>query len=494
MSRSTVLALLLAVGLTACGPADEEQGLTDLNCDRCDAATGGNQVIVIAFDGSRAIGMWRDSMAFARQVQAESGKSIHYSYFINTPYYLTDPPANALGIRRGDIPADEALRRWAYTQLAINEGHEIGSHLVGHYNGESWSADRWRQEFDMFDQHVKNRLFQPLRTSAGQPLFPRFACADPLAEECDPVFPVVDEDGTELFDAQGNASAAAIASGRLVPYRMVGVRAPELGWNNAMLDVMAARGFRYDTSQTGQLGWPGRTRGNLWEFPVQMFPRTRSSKQILGMDYNFYVGHLDGAEVEEMYNKVIGRAYAGSRHPVYLCHHFSNWAGPDGVTYWDSLKRSVRNTAKSLDGVRFVSYIELTDMFDAAGAGSGTPQPLPQTQAPFVGTPCTTHDQCADLDGGFCMTYGSSQGFCTIECSSTCPDRTGAAGTFCVASAGLQGVGLPPGDLSDLPAGVCVSKADPANQSCAGIPGTRPTTLPRLNDSSRTSQVCAPGQ
>jgi hypothetical protein len=344
------------VGLLACGgePMDgSSRGKSD--------NPSNGQIVTIAFDGSRAISMWRESMAFAREMRRDQGKQVHFTYFINTPYYLTDPPRNALGISAGDISADEALRRWAYTQLAINEGHEIGSHLVGHYNGEGWSQEQWEQEFTMFEDHVRDHLFAPVLNSEGQPLFPRFSCDDPLATECDPVYPVLDTDGKELFDAQGKPNPEMIASGRLVPHRMVGLRAPELGWNNSMLDVMAARGFVYDTSQTGTLTWPDLTRGNLWEFPVQTFPRTRSSRSVLGMDYNFYVNKVDGAEVAEMYEKVVREAREGDRHPVYLCHHFSKWAGPDGMTYWDALKQSVRSLA-SLGDVSFPSYIELVDL------------------------------------------------------------------------------------------------------------------------------------
>ncbi len=476
------LLAFLAAGCMGPDPA-EEAGEAPL-CDSCDGLLGRQQAITVAFDGSRSIAMWRDSMAFAREIESTTGKTLHFTYFINTPYYLTDPPPNALGVGRGAIPPEEALRRWAYTQMAINEGHEIGSHLVGHYNGSDWSASRWRQEFDMFDEHARDRLFQPVLGSNGAPLFPRWSCSDPIATECDPVYPVLDDDGTVLFDAQGRASSAAIASGRLVPYVMVGVRAPELGWNNAMLDVMAERGFRYDTSQTGQRGWPARTRNGLWEFPVQMFPRTRSSRAILGMDYNFYVGHLTGAEVAEMYDRVVREAYEGSRHPVYFCHHFSRWEGPDGVTYWSALQGAIRAAARRAD-VIFPSYVELTALVEG---GTTT-----TTTLPFVGTACEGHDDCMGLEGSFCATHGSGdRGFCSLGCDRYCPDRPGEAATFCVASSELEGLGLPGEDLSSLPAGVCVPKAEPANGRCAELPGTAPTTLGRFNDPSRTAEVCAP--
>lgn len=479
-----VLQGILALVAAGCAGQDPAEG-TGLGepCEACDGALGRTQVITVAFDGSRSIEMWRDTMAFAREIRAQTGNALHYTYFINTPYYLTDPPRNALGVTRGDISAAEATRRWAYTQMAINEGHEIGSHLVGHYNGSDWSVSRWREEFETFDSHVQGHLFQPVLGSNGAPLFPRWSCADPLATECDPVYPVLDEDGSVLFDAQGRPSPEALASGRLVPYVMVGVRAPELGWNNAMLDVMAERGFRYDTSQTGELGWPSRTRNGLWEFPVQMFPRTRSSRAILGMDYNFYVGNLTGAEVGEMYDRVIREAYESDRHPVYFCHHFSRWAGPDGVTYWSALQSAIRAAARRTD-VLFPTYDELTTLVEG-GARPG--------ELPFVGTACTTHDDCAGLEGGFCVTHDAgAQGFCSLACDRYCPDRPGQAGTFCVAASDLEGIGLPEGDLSSLPAGLCLEKSEAANSSCADLPGTAPRTLSRMNDPSRTAEVCAP--
>jgi hypothetical protein len=264
---------------------------------------------------------------------------------------------------------------------------------------------------------------------------------------------------------------------------MVGVRAPELGWNNNMLDVMAERGFRYDTSKTGSLEWPGRTRGNLWELPVQMFPRTRSSRSVLGMDYNFKVNNVSGAEVREMYDLVIERSYEGDRHPVFFCHHFSRWSGPDGVTYWSSLQGAIRAVA-ARGKVHFLNYRELADVFD----GGYAPAP-----APFVGTPCTESSECSSVEGGFCMKYGAgSTGFCSTGCDRYCPDRSGYATTFCVNSSDLGGDPVVADSDDAVPEGVCVSRSEALNSFCGDIPGTTAADLERHNDPTRTEAVCVP--
>jgi len=185
-----------------------------------------------------------------------------------------------------------------------------------------------------------------------------------------------------------------------------------------------------------------------------------------------------------MYRNVVRDARAGTRYPVFLCHHFSYWYGPERErSYWAVLKTVIRDMAE-LPDVEFPSYVELADRFD-----SGYEPPV----IPFVGTTCIDHGECMDLDGGFCMMHGDEVlGFCTIGCERTCPDRSGHATTFCVASDELTGVGLPSGDLSELPGGVCVSKSERKNAYCQEVAGTTPQTMSRFSEPSRSADVCAP--
>jgi peptidoglycan/xylan/chitin deacetylase (PgdA/CDA1 family) len=93
----------------------------------------------------------------------------------------------------------------------------------------------------------------------------------------------------------------------------------------------------------------------------------------------------------------------------------------------------------------------------------------------FIGDKCTTNTDC-NYSGGTC----APAGFCTEACTSTCPDQSGKAGTFCIAN---------PDDTTH---GMCVSKSESVNGNCAGLPMTSSMTEPRFSDPNVTALVCAP--
>lgn len=94
----------------------------------------------------------------------------------------------------------------------------------------------------------------------------------------------------------------------------------------------------------------------------------------------------------------------------------------------------------------------------------------------WIGSACFSDLDCAGLTGGRCELDGSGEnrpGFCTVPCSKYCPDRTGEAGTFCVA-----------GDGGGECRARCLRQDDcPAGYACtAGIP--------RFNQPSVQASVC----
>jgi hypothetical protein len=93
----------------------------------------------------------------------------------------------------------------------------------------------------------------------------------------------------------------------------------------------------------------------------------------------------------------------------------------------------------------------------------------------FIGDKCTANADC-NFTGGTC----APAGFCTEACTSTCPDESGKAPTFCIAN---------PDDTAH---GMCVSKSAPQNNSCAGLPNTTAMTEPRFSDPNVTALVCTP--
>ena len=103
---------------------------------------------------------------------------------------------------------------------------------------------------------------------------------------------------------------------------------------------------------------------------------------------------------------------------------------------------------------------------------------------------CGTDPDCnftAPGATGFCHRFGAdggtmNYGFCSLACAGYCPDRAGAAATFCVAA-------------SDGQSGLCAVKAPDAS-TCASIPGTSAQDADRyIGDSTAaasTASVCLP--
>jgi peptidoglycan/xylan/chitin deacetylase (PgdA/CDA1 family) len=134
------------------------------------------------------------------------------------------------------------------------------------------------------------------------------------------------------------------------------------------------------------------------------------------------------------------------------------------------------------NGFKFVSLSDATTFPKLNGTSA--PQPA------WVGTPCKANETCnfsASGEKGYCHMFedeaGEPQGFCSLACAGYCPDRSGAAPTFCVS-------------LDGGSTGECVSKASDANHQCTDLPGTSATRADRYLGSSTappaTATVCMP--
>jgi peptidoglycan-N-acetylglucosamine deacetylase len=142
------------------------------------------------------------------------------------------------------------------------------------------------------------------------------------------------------------------------------------------------------------------------------------------------------------------------------------------------------NTANSLEGIitklqsEGFSFVNVDDLsaFPKLNAGS---EPVPA--GAFIGTPCEADETCS-YTGGYCLKGSTAQGVCSQSCEGYCPDQSGFAPTFCA-------------ELNPS-LGACLPKSDAKNQSCAAIPGTTGSVLPRFIGSSSasaaTANVCVP--
>ncbi|MDD9945019.1 MAG: carboxypeptidase regulatory-like domain-containing protein [Myxococcales bacterium] len=106
-----------------------------------------------------------------------------------------------------------------------------------------------------------------------------------------------------------------------------------------------------------------------------------------------------------------------------------------------------------------------------------------QDADPFIGDPCNSDDDCEYMhkgESGFCY-RSEGGGICSLRCKGTCPDfPSHRATTMCVE------------DPSDEDRGICVPRAQSANDYCAALPGTGAQTMGRFK-ATGGGDVCYPG-
>lgn len=295
------------------------------------------QYVLLSFDGSRSLDMWEKTRAFARDMQTR-GKPVHFTYFISGVYFLDknhvkqyQPPRSRPGISTigfGTTPGDVA-ERVKEVNGAIAEGHEIGSHVNGHFNGSDWGQSDWQQEFDSFSQLISNVAANNAITS-------------------------------NVNEFKLNIS----------PHDIIGFRAPDLGVSRGLWPVMKKFGFAYDASRPAKLGTqPYQISPGIWELPLSGLTVGVRRNHVLSMDYNFYIEQTGGVSIahrnsplwnvlyQEMldsYRAYFKTNYEGDHAPVIIGHHFSLWN--DGV-YWEALKTFADEVCGRAD-VRCVTFRE----------------------------------------------------------------------------------------------------------------------------------------
>lgn len=328
----------------------------------------------VAFDGSQRFSLWLRTMERARALQRRHGARPRFTYFVNACYYTTERLESDIG--RAQSRAEVLVRR-ALTQQAINEGHEIGNHGVGHHDGSQWSLEAWRQELTRFHSIMDGQLFEPIPSDDGGFVFPRFeplagaesgsagarcqrdddcsshlcvglgaqvsvcsepcnlkrrcpegmACGAPMfRKETDLCLPVpsypVELDGRVLFDAKGNPNPK---HPRLRRYAFRGHRAPYLGANDAMIEALLERGYAYDTSLGAGPGVPFRVGPEggkaLLGFALMPWPGARA----IPMDYNYLKVENARERMRDDYRDGLVQAYTRGRWPWNVGHHFATW-------------------------------------------------------------------------------------------------------------------------------------------------------------------------
>ncbi|MBD2485778.1 polysaccharide deacetylase family protein [Planktothrix sp. FACHB-1365] len=292
------------------------------------------QFVLLAFDGSRSLDAWKKSRNFTQSMSKKNIKA-HFTYFISGVYFVnnekrnlyTPPGGKGRGrsaIGWGGTPAEINLRLEQLNK-AYQEGHEIGSHAVGHFDGSRWSEADWTREFDYFNQFIFN------------------------------AYKINNLKGSLVFDVS----------------EIQGFRAPELGQSPGLYKTLKKRGFRYDTSRVAAANYWPKLENGVWNFPLASVTTAMTRKNVLSMDYNFYYLHSKAKpnssnakryeeDMFQTYLKYFQSNYLGNRAPVHIGHHFSDW---NQGAYWKALFRFAEAVCGQPE-VRCVTYSVLADFMD----------------------------------------------------------------------------------------------------------------------------------
>jgi peptidoglycan/xylan/chitin deacetylase (PgdA/CDA1 family) len=285
------------------------------------------QLVMISFDGAGPNPLWQRSRDLGRKVNA------HFTFFLSCTLVIQKAdsktyqgPHQKAG--RSNIgfaqSGDEARGRLAHIWQAHLEGHEIGSHTCGHFDGKDWSAADWAEEMGNF-RHVLSNAWKTNGAAEKEP------------------------EGWRDFVAHG----------------ITGFRAPYFSVSPGMVEAEKRSGFRYDASAVTKGPVMPEEKDGIIRFGLPLIPEGPSNRPIIAMDYNLYVRHSDAvenpdrsAEFEERaykaFRAAFDRQYDGERIPLQIGLHFVEM---NAGAYWRAMERLATEVCTRED-VACVSYSE----------------------------------------------------------------------------------------------------------------------------------------
>ncbi|WFP62414.1 MULTISPECIES: polysaccharide deacetylase [unclassified Mesorhizobium] len=266
------------------------------------------QIVLISFDSAREISQWQRSRALAEHTGA------HFTYFVSCVFLLSPETrveyvAPGKGAGKSNIgfaaSKQDVAERLEQIRLAASEGHDIGSHACGHFDGKDWSKADWLAEFGAFRRILEN-AYAINGISPEPPGWHDFA-----------------------------------------RHAVIGFRAPYLSTDKALYEALPEAGFQYDASGVSNGPAVPPTKSGITRFALPLIPEGPKSKSVVAMDYNLYVRHSGGFEQPARADEFADRAYHafraafdaqynGERVPLELGFHFTQM---NGGTYWNALER-----------------------------------------------------------------------------------------------------------------------------------------------------------
>lgn len=265
------------------------------------------QFVLLSFDGSESLTMWQKTRDFAKEMRVKN-KPINFTYFISSVYFLPPNTKDVPSKIGYSMSVGDIAKRIEQVRLAQSEGHEIASHMNGHFRATDWDVDKWMSEFDIFN--------------------------------------------------------------KISPVKVVGFRSPLLSRNENLYKVLPKAGYKYDSSGVGKMGeMLVRDKYGTWEIPLVTMTLPGGGAT-LSMDYNIYLAQTGAKDIlkkgtvewNKNYNQTVGAFqnyfksnYNSTRAPVVIGNHFSLWN--DGL-YFEALKTFAENVC-GLPEVKCGTFSEL---------------------------------------------------------------------------------------------------------------------------------------
>lgn len=370
------------------------------------------QFVLFAFDGSYNNEVWQYSRDFT-QMKKDRGVDTRFTFFINPVYFLspenktfysppgsrliTDSKGNVIATRNrgsaigwGDDQRDIS-ERIDQMNGAYKEGHEIGSHAVGHFD-----AGYKECKMDPSTRKCERKADGSINWKWDL----RWSEAD-WRSEFEQFYAILDN----VFSL--NNIRQKESKGLLFRQDIKGFRAPVLGVSDGLWPNLPKFGIKYDTSKLNFVNyWPQRNEHGTWNFPLAEVPEPGGSRKWISMDYNFCVrdsarvlkeepqtmqimktdskgqvvkankardclnevSTAQKAKVKanmlEIYRSYFTNNYYGNRAPVHIGHHFSRWmSGAYLETFFE-----FANEVCSKPEVKCVTYAELMKYLEGKSA------------------------------------------------------------------------------------------------------------------------------
>lgn len=264
------------------------------------------QFILFSFDGVGVSENWDLFLETANQTDAR------FTALMTGLYFLTDknrrkyrgpghkPGEAAIGF--GGTKA-EVVQQIEYLNRTWYDGHEMGTHFVGHFcagtkhPGKDWTTADWNQELDQFFSLMVN-----WRQNNGITTGPDLAF------------------GPEVVKG-GRTQCLEGTPATLFP----ALRKHDMTWDSSM-----------DGREPG-IYWPVPEKG-IWEFTIPYVYSPALKARQTALDYNFWYS-FNGAQnrpkdapkirrvVKATYDYMYQRAFDGNRAPLVIANHFNDWSG-----------------------------------------------------------------------------------------------------------------------------------------------------------------------